>query len=114
VRILQDRPPPAAVAAIPGLLALIAFSTINNFLGGLFMALLDAYGLSLVSVQAWGLLFGAASAGFILGGLAIARFGLGANPLRTQLLVTSPCGPSRASSRSARRSCCSPSGCSST
>ena len=102
VRIPEERPAPAAdagpqridlrgtvviVAAIPGLLALIAFSTINNFLGGVFMALLDAYGLSLVSVQAWGLLFGIVSAGFILGGLAIARWGLGANPLRTLLLV---------------------------
>jgi DHA3 family multidrug efflux protein-like MFS transporter len=77
----------AVVAAIPGLLALIAFSTINNFLGGVFMALLDAYGLSLVSVQVWGLLFGVLSAGFILGGLAIARWGLGANPVRTLLLV---------------------------
>ena len=75
------------VAAIPGLVALIAFSTINNFLGGVFMALLDAYGLSLVSVQVWGLLFGVLSAGFIIGGLAIARWGLGANPVRTLLLV---------------------------
>ena len=101
VRIPEERPPPAAgatqridlrgtvaiVAAIPGLLALIAFSTINNFLGGVFMALLDAYGLSLVSVQAWGLMFGIVSAGFIVGGLAIARWGLGAHPLRTLLLV---------------------------
>jgi DHA3 family multidrug efflux protein-like MFS transporter len=77
----------AIVAASPGLLALIAFSTINNLLGGVFMALLDAYGLSLVSVQVWGLLFGVVSAGFILGGLAIARWGLGANPVRTLLLV---------------------------
>ena len=75
------------VAAIPGLLALIAFSSINNLLGGVFMALLDAYGLSLVSVQVWGLLFGVLSAGFIIGGLAIARWGLGANPVRTLLLV---------------------------
>ncbi|MBW0117964.1 MFS transporter [Pseudonocardia abyssalis] len=76
----------AVVAALPGLLALIAFSTINNFLGGVYMALLDAYGLSLMSVQAWGLLFGALSTGFIIGGLVIARRGLGANPLRTLLL----------------------------
>lgn len=103
VRIPENRPAPAAgdaaahridlrgtvaiVAAVPGLLALIAFSTINNFLGGVFMALLDAYGLSLVSVQVWGLLFGVLSAGFIIGGLAIARWGLGANPVRTLLLV---------------------------
>ena len=51
------------------------------------MALMDAYGLSLVSVQAWGLLWGALSAAIIVGGLAIARFGLGANPVRTLLLV---------------------------
>jgi DHA3 family multidrug efflux protein-like MFS transporter len=73
------------VAAIPGLPALIAFSAINNLLGGVYMALLDAYGLSLVSVQTWGLLFGLLSTGFIVGGLVIARFGLGANPLRTLL-----------------------------
>ena len=77
----------AVVAAIPGLFGLIAFSTINNFLGGVFMALLDAYGLSLVSVEVWGLLFGVLSAGFIVGGLIVARRGLGANPLRTLLVV---------------------------
>jgi MFS transporter, DHA3 family, multidrug efflux protein len=77
----------AVVRAIPGLVALIAFSTINNFLGGVFMALMDAYGLSLVSVEVWGLLFGALSTGFIVGGLVISRRGLGANPVRTLLLV---------------------------
>ena len=77
----------AVVAAIPGLFGLIAFSTINNFLGGVFMALLDAYGLSLVSVEVWGLLFGVLSSGFIVGGLIVARRGLGANPLRTLLAV---------------------------
>ena len=77
----------AVVAALPGLFALIAFSTINNFLGGVYMALLDAYGLSLMSVQAWGGLWGALSAGFILGGLVIARTGLGASPLRSLLLA---------------------------
>ncbi len=77
----------AVVAAVPGLLALILFSAINNFLGGVYMALLDAYGLSLVSVEAWGLLFGVLSTGFIVGGLIVARFGLGTNPVRTLLLV---------------------------
>ncbi len=77
----------AIVAAIPGLLAMIAFSTVNNFLGGVFMALLDAYGLSLVSVEVWGALLGVLSAGFIVGGLVVARWGLGANPVRTLLLV---------------------------
>ncbi len=71
----------ALVAGIPGLLALIVFSTINNFLGGTFMGLMDAYGLSLVSVEVWGLLFAVISCGFIIGGLVIAKYGLGKNPL---------------------------------
>lgn len=71
----------AVVAAIPGLIALILFTTINNFLGGAFMGLMDAYGLSLVSVQTWGLLFAVISCGFIVGGLVIAKYGLGKNPL---------------------------------
>jgi DHA3 family multidrug efflux protein-like MFS transporter len=71
----------AVVMAIPGLLALIFFSAINNFLGGTFMGLMDAYGLSLVSVEVWGLLFAAISCGFIIGGLFIAKYGLGKNPL---------------------------------
>ena len=75
------------VRGVPGLLALIGFTCFNNFLGGAFMALMDAYGLSLMSVQAWGLLWGALSAGFIIGGLAVARTGLGSNPLRLLLLV---------------------------
>ncbi|MFI5914723.1 MFS transporter [Dactylosporangium sp. NPDC051541] len=69
------------VGQVPGLAALIVFSTFNNFLGGVFMALMDAYGLSLVSVQAWGLLWGALSTGIIVGGLLIARTGLGRNPV---------------------------------
>ena len=36
-----------AIKAIPGLFALIFFTTFNNFLGGVFVALMDAYGLSL-------------------------------------------------------------------
>ena len=71
----------AVVTAIPGLLALILFTTINNFLGGTFMGLMDAYGLSLVSVEVWGLLFAVLSCGFIVGGLFISRNGLGKNPL---------------------------------
>jgi DHA3 family multidrug efflux protein-like MFS transporter len=77
----------AVVAAVPGLFALIFFSTFNNFLGGVFMALMDAYGLSLMEVQEWGLLWAVASCSFILSGLTIARTGLGTNPLRTLLLV---------------------------
>jgi len=60
---------------------LIFFSTFNNFLGGVFMGLMDAYGLSLVSVEVWGVLWAILSCGFIVGGLFIAKFGLGKNPL---------------------------------
>ena len=70
-----------------GLLALIGFSCFNNLLNGAFMALMDAYGLSLMSVQSLGLLWGALSTGFIIGGLAVARTGLSRNPLRLLLLI---------------------------
>lgn len=72
---------------IPGLMALIAFTTINNFLGGVFMALMDAYGLSLVSVQTWGLLWGVLSTGFIIGGIYISKKGLGKNPLYSMIVA---------------------------
>ncbi|MDQ1089693.1 MFS transporter [Siphonobacter sp. SORGH_AS_1065] len=77
----------AIINAIPGLFGLIFFNCFNNFLGGVFMALMDPYGLSLVSVQVWGLLWGLLSLGFILGGIAVARKGLGNNPLRTLFLT---------------------------
>lgn len=77
----------ATVAAVPGLFALILFATFNNFLGGVFMALMDAYGLSLVAVQTWGMLWGFISIAFILSGIVIARTGLGRNPLRTLMIV---------------------------
>ena len=76
-----------AIQAVPGLFALIFFHTFNNFLGGVFMALMDAYGLELVSVQIWGALWGFLSLGFIVGGLIVAKRGLGKNPLRTLLLA---------------------------
>ena len=75
------------VRGVPGLLALIGFACFNNLLGGVFMALLDAYGLSLMSVQAWGLLWGALSTGVIIGGLLVAKVGLGTNPVKTLLVV---------------------------
>jgi DHA3 family multidrug efflux protein-like MFS transporter len=75
------------VSGVPGLFALILFAMFNNFLGGIFMALLDAYGLSLVSVKVWGLTFAVLSSAFILGGLAVTKFGLGRNPVRTLLIV---------------------------
>ena len=77
----------AVIAAIPGLFALILFATFNNFLGGVFMALMDAYGLSLMSVEQWGLLWALVSTAFILSGFLISRTGLGKNPLRTLLMV---------------------------
>lgn len=75
------------VALVPGLFGLIFFNTFNNFLGGVFMSLMDAYGLSLVSVQAWGILWGVLSLGFIVGGLVVAKKGLGRKPLRTLFLA---------------------------
>jgi len=72
-----------AIGLVPGLFGLIFFHTFNNFLGGVFMSLMDAYGLSLVSVQVWGMLFGVLSLGFIVGGMVVAKQGLGANPLRS-------------------------------
>ncbi len=74
------------ILAIPGLAALIVFNMFNNFLGGVFMSLMDPYGLSLVSVQVWGMIFGVLSFGFIAGGLIIAKIGLGKNPLKTMFL----------------------------
>lgn len=75
------------VSAIPGLFALILFTAFNNLLAGVFMALIDAYGLSLMSVEHWGLMWAAVSSAFILIGALIARTGLGTNPVRTLLLA---------------------------
>ena len=75
------------IYAVPGLFALIIFHIFNNFLGGVFMSLMDAYGLLLMSVQAWGILWGFLSLGFIVGGLVVARKGLGKNPLRMLFLA---------------------------
>jgi DHA3 family multidrug efflux protein-like MFS transporter len=76
-----------AVRAATGLFALIIFSTFNNFIGGVYMALMDPYGLELFPVELWGIVLGVASTGFIIGGLLIAKFGLGQNPTRTMLLI---------------------------
>ena len=76
-----------AVRVVPGLLALLLFATFNNFLGGVFMALLDPYGLSLMSVEAYGIVLAITSSGFIVGGILVARRGLGVNPVRTLLLA---------------------------
>lgn len=76
-----------AVLAVGGLFALIIFSTFNNLIGGVYMALMDPYGLEIFSVEMWGLVLGVTATGFIIGGLVIARFGLGKRPIRTLLLV---------------------------
>lgn len=53
----------AGIVAVPGLIALIVFSTFNNLLGGVFMALMDpCNGLTLVPVEVWGFIWAAASA----------------------------------------------------
>lgn len=77
----------AAIRSVPGLLALILFATFNNLVGGVYMALMDPYGLTLFSVQTWGLVLGVTSLGFVLGGGLVARRGLGPNPIRTLLLA---------------------------
>jgi len=76
-----------AIRLVPGLFGLIFFHTFNNFLGGIFMSLMDAYGLLLVSVQVWGALWGFLSLGFIVGGMIVAKKGLGKSPLRTLFLA---------------------------
>jgi MFS transporter, DHA3 family, multidrug efflux protein len=76
----------AAVRLVPGLFALLIFSTFNNLIGGVYMALMDPYGLELFPVEWWGVVLGVTSTGFIIGGALIAKFGLGKNPIRTLLL----------------------------
>jgi DHA3 family multidrug efflux protein-like MFS transporter len=71
-----------AIRAVPGLALLIVLAAFNNLLAGVFMALMDPYGLSLVSVESWGLLWGVISLAMIGGGLFVARRGLGRSPLR--------------------------------
>jgi DHA3 family multidrug efflux protein-like MFS transporter len=82
----------AAIRAAPGLFGLVVFATFNNLIGGVYMALMDPYGLTLFPVEVWGIVLGVASTGFIVGGIAIAKFGLGRNPIRTMLLVVAGMG----------------------
>ena len=74
------------IRAVPGLGMLILLAAFNNLLGGVFLALMDAYGLTLVSVEAWGILFAVISTAFIIGGLIVARVGLGSTPVRIVLI----------------------------
>jgi len=77
----------ALILVIPGLLALIIFNTFNNLLGGVFMALMDPYGLSLVSVETWGTMWAVASMMILVSSAVVARYGIGTHPLRLILLL---------------------------
>ena len=77
----------AVIIAIPGLLALIGFNTINNFLGGVFMALMDPYGLSIVSVETWGTMWAVASMMILISSGLVAKYGVGHHPLRLILQI---------------------------
>lgn len=76
-----------AIRLAPGLFALIIFSTFNNLIGGVYMALMDPYGLTLFDAQTWGFALAFASTGFLVGGGLVAKFGLGPKPMRTLLLI---------------------------
>lgn len=76
-----------AIRLAPGLFALIIFSTFNNLIGGVYMALMDPYGLTLFDAQIWGIALAFGSTGFLIGGALVAKFGLGKRPVRTMLLV---------------------------
>ncbi|MBO9625350.1 MAG: MFS transporter [Microbacterium sp.] len=76
-----------AIRLAPGLFALIVFSTFNNLIGGVYMALMDPYGLTLFDAQTWGFALAFASTGFLIGGGLVAKFGLGPKPMRTLLLI---------------------------
>lgn len=71
--------------AVPGLVSLVLFSTFNNLVMGVFMTLMDPYGLDLFSVEAWGVVLGVTSIGFMAGGALVARYGLSRRPLRILL-----------------------------
>lgn len=75
------------IRGIPGMVPLIAFTSLNNLLMGGLMALLDPYALSMMSVQAWGVIWGALSGVMIVGGLLVARLGTSSNPVRLILLA---------------------------
>lgn len=72
-----------AINSVPGLKGLLIFSVINNFIAGVFMALMDPYGLSLVSVEIWGVLWSVIGLGFIIGGTIVSKYGTGKNSVAT-------------------------------
>lgn len=77
----------AAVRTTQGLFALILFTTFNNLTGGVFVALMDPYGLTIFTVEVWGIGLGVTATGFLIGGGLVAKFGLGKNPIRTMLIL---------------------------
>ena len=81
-----------AIRAVPALFALLFFSMLNNLVGGVYMALMDPYGLELMSVQMWGIALGVASTGFLIGGIVVSTVGLGSNPIRTMLMLVGVMG----------------------
>ncbi len=91
-KIVDVRGAVAAISAVPGLFALILFSTFNNLVGGLYMALMDPYGLMLFPVEIWGIVLGVTATGFLIGGAVVATKGLGKNPIRTLLLAVAVMG----------------------
>jgi DHA3 family multidrug efflux protein-like MFS transporter len=76
-----------AVRAVPGLLALVLFTSLNNLYSGVAMVVMDPYGIDMFGVQGWGFWFAVASTGFIAGGAVVAKKGIGKNPIRTILIV---------------------------
>ncbi len=91
-KLIDIRGAAAAIGAVPGLFALIIFSTFNNLIGGVYMALMDPYGLTLFPVEWWGVVLGFSSTGFIIGGAVVAARGLGRNPIRTMLWLVAAMG----------------------
>ncbi len=81
-----------AVRAVPGLLALVLFTTLNNLFSGVAMAVMDPYGIEMFGVQGWGFWFAVMSTGFIAGGAIVAARGLGENPIRTMLMLVTVIG----------------------
>lgn len=81
-----------AVMAAPGLFALVLFTTLNNVVGGVSMALMDPYGIELFGVQGWGIWFAVGSTGLFVGGALIAAKGLGKRPIRTMVIVAALIG----------------------
>lgn len=76
----------ATIRSIPGLFPLLFFATFNNLIGGVYMALMDPYGLILFPVEWWGAVLAFSATGFMIGGAVIAMKGLGRNPIRTMLV----------------------------